>query len=66
VTITLNSWSIPAFLTVIIWLCLMVREPERGSGWWDFDVKGMFLGVLAVFATLLLWLIYFALRFAFG
>jgi hypothetical protein len=66
VTITLSSWTIPALITAVIWLCLMVREPEQSSGWWDFDVKGMFLGVLAIFATLLVWLIYFALRFAFG
>jgi hypothetical protein len=66
VTITFGSWAIPAFLTAVIWLLVMARPPEGGSGYYDFDIKGMLIGIVAIIATLLVWLLYFALRFALG
>lgn len=65
-TITLNSWAIPAFLTAIIWIICLLRPAKPSSGYYDLDIEGMLIGILAVIATLVVWLLYFASRFALG
>lgn len=64
-TITLGSWAIPAFLTAIIWIACMLR-PADTSGYCSLDITGMLLGIAAIIGTLVIWLIYFAARFALG
>ena len=65
-TITLGSWVIPAFLTAAIWIYVELQPASRSYGYYDFGFDTIFRGVLAIIATLVIWLIYFAARFALG
>lgn len=58
---TVQLWMIPTALTALIWgVTLMLPTPAR-SGYYDFGTPLTFLfrGVAALFATLVVWLIYF-------
>ncbi|MCX5581472.1 hypothetical protein [Kaistia terrae] len=49
-------------LTLLIWgVTLMLPEPTPSGGFYDFGTPFTFLfrGVLALFATLVVWLVYF-------
>ena len=65
-TITLNSWCIPVFLTAAIWIYVELQPAAPSYGYFDFGFDGILRGVLAIIATLLVWLLYFAARFAIG
>lgn len=65
-TITLNSWAIPVFLTAALWIACQLWPTKPSYGYYDFGFDALLHGVVAVFGTLTIWLIYFALRFAIG
>jgi hypothetical protein len=66
VTITLNSWAVPVVLTIALWVACHMWPTRPSYGYYDFGFDEMLHGLVAVFGTLVIWLIYFAVRFAIG
>lgn len=67
-TITLNSWAIPVILTALIWLACQLWPVSDNNGGFGFSQAFDYClhAVVAVLGTLVVWLAYFALRFALG
>lgn len=58
-TFTIGSWVIPAFITLIAYLCAIGSTPDRGGGYFDFGgfVVMFYLGV-ATIVSLIAWLVW--------
>jgi hypothetical protein len=67
-TITLNSWAIPVFLTVVLWIACQLWPVSQNNGGFGFSQAFDYVlhAVCGVIGTLVIWLVYFALRFATG
>ncbi|WP_316196597.1 hypothetical protein [Bradyrhizobium sp. SZCCHNS3053] len=65
-TITISSWAIPILLTLMI-LAAVELWPIKDSG---FGLSAMFDGIFhaacGIVGILVVWLVYFAVRFAIG
>ena len=62
------SWALPAFLTFWVWAYISVKPLPASRG--DFDFSSPFVAMCrvagAIVTTLVVWLIYFIVRFALG
>ncbi|MEY9247545.1 hypothetical protein [Bradyrhizobium elkanii] len=67
-TITLNSWAIPVFLTALLWLAVQLWPVSENNGGFGFSQAFDYLlhAVVGIIATLVILLVYFATRFAIG
>lgn len=62
-TLTLNAWLIPALLTFMIWTtAILFPAPQPTGAMFDFGpmLTKILHGFLAIVATLLVWLLWFA------
>lgn len=57
--LTIGWWAIPAILTIAAWIPTLRYKPMRGDYVFDFAV--VFYAAGSLIATLLVWLIYFAI-----
>lgn len=61
ITITLGWWLLPAFLTILAWVCTIpaIWEDMNGTGL-GTGLTTIFVAGAALIATLAFWLVYFA------